>query len=82
MENNDYQKAIGRFLLLLVKTEYEVYEKDALVGLMTAYNELDEFDKTAKYALEVEGNSLVGNSNKFLARLLLGNAYLMRTNMI
>lgn len=75
MGNKDYQKAIGRFLLLLVKTEYDVYEKDALVGLMTAYNELDEFDKTAKYALEVEGNSLVGNSNKFLARLLLGNAY-------
>lgn len=75
MENKDYQKAIGRFLLLRVKTEYDVYEKDALVGLMTAYNELNDYEKTAKYALEVESNNLVDNSNKFQARLLLGNAY-------
>ena len=74
MENEEYQKAIGRFHLLAEKTEYDVYEKDALVGLMTAYNALDDFENTAKYAQIVEGNKLVENSNKFQARLLLGNA--------
>ena len=75
MENEEYQKAIGRFKLLVEKTEYAVYEKDALVGLMTAYNELEDFENTAKYAQLVEANALVENSNKFQARLLLGNAY-------
>ena len=41
MEKEEYQKAIGRFLLLVQKTEYDVYEKDALVGLMIAYSNLD-----------------------------------------
>lgn len=75
MERGAYQKAIGRFLLLVEKTEYDVYEKDALVGLMIAYSKLEDFQSTAKYALLVENNKLVENSNKFQARLLLGNAY-------
>ena len=75
MENEEYQKAIGRFHLLAEKTEYDVYEKDALVGLMTAYNALDDFENTAKYAQIVEGNKLVENSNKFQARLLLETLY-------
>tara|TARA_B100000674_G_scaffold136965_1_gene106600 strand:- start:7551 stop:10796 length:3246 start_codon:yes stop_codon:yes gene_type:complete len=75
MGNDEYQKAIGRFLLLVEKTEYDVYEKDALVGLMIAYSNLEDFESTVKYALLVEGNKLVENYNKFQARLLLGNAY-------
>jgi len=74
MENEEYQKAIGRFQLLVEKTEYDVYEKDALVGLMTAYNAIEDYENTAKYAQIVEGNKLVDNSNKFQARLLLGNS--------
>lgn len=80
MEKEEYQKAIGRFLLLVQKTEYDVYEKDALVGLMIAYSKLEDFEATTKYALLVEGNKLVGNSNKFQARLLLGNAYFKSHN--
>ena len=76
IENKEYQKAIARFLLLVEQTEYDVYEKDALVGLMTAYAKLEDFESTVKYALLVESNKLVENSNKFQARLLLGNAYL------
>ncbi|MBK21110.1 MAG: hypothetical protein CMP63_02160 [Flavobacteriales bacterium] len=76
MQNEEYQKAIGRFLLLVEKTEYDVYEKDALVGLMIAYSRLEDFESTVQYALQVERNKLTENSNKFQARLLLGNAYL------
>lgn len=74
MEKEEYQKAVGRFQLLVRKTEYDVYEKDALVGLMTAYNALEDYENTAKFAQIVEGNKLVDNSNKFQARLFLGNS--------
>jgi len=74
MENKDYQKAIGRFLLLEKKSEYDVYDKDAYVGLMNAYNALGDFENTAKYAHKVEQNKLVDNNGKFQAILLLANS--------
>lgn len=75
MQAKAYQKAIQRFLLLDAKANYDVYRKDAQVGLMLAYNELEDNKNTAKYAELVAQNNLVSNSYKFQAMLLLGNAH-------
>ena len=74
MLNKEYQKAVSRFKMLIEVTEFDGYEKDAQVGLMTAYAALEDFENTATYARLVEANNLVDNSNKFQARLLLGNS--------
>lgn len=76
MEAKNYQKAIARYLLLVEKAEYAGYVKDAEVGLMTAYNELEDHENTAKYALLVERNSLVDNTSRYRASLLYGNSKL------
>lgn len=75
MENENWSKAVSRFLLLAEKSEFEKYLKEAQVGLMNAYNKLEDHENTAKYAQLVEENTSVKvPSLKFQASLLLGNS--------
>lgn len=76
MEQKNYQKAIARFLLLEEKAEFDVSAKKAQVGLMTAYNAIEDHENTGKYAKIVEANAIENNTVKFQASLLLGNSLL------
>lgn len=74
MSQKNYQKAIARFLMLEEKAGFDVYDKKAQIGLMTAYNAIDDHENTGKYARMVEKNTVENNTIKFQASLLLGNS--------
>jgi tetratricopeptide (TPR) repeat protein len=76
MDSKNYQKAIARFLLLEENAKFDDYKNSAQVGLMTAYNEIEEHENTGKYAKLVEKNTIDNNTIKYQASVLYGNSLL------
>ena len=74
MELKSYPKAIARFLLLEENAKFDDYKTYAQVGLMTAYNEIEDHENTGKYAKLVEINTIDDKSVKYQASVLYGNS--------
>ena len=76
MDLKSYPKAISRFLLLEENAKFDDYKQSAQVGLMTAYNEIEDHENTGKYAQLVEKNTIDDNTVKYQASVLYGNSLL------
>ena len=63
-------------MLLEKNAKFDDYKKSAQVGLMTAYNEIEDHENTGKYAKLVEINTIDDKSVKYQASVLYGNSLL------
>lgn len=74
-QNNNYSKAISRYLYLEEHSNYDTYVLEARIGLMRSYRKLSQAEDCIKYSSLVEQDEKVSNSIKLEAQLLKGLSY-------